>query len=56
MVCHSVKRVDMSQVDMRRKLLEDPLLAIRQREELTRREITSNPVKMRQLQLLVSND
>lgn len=42
------------QVDMRRKLMEDPLLLIRKREEETKQEITSNPVKMQRLQQLVS--
>lgn len=41
------------QVDMKRKLMEDPLLMIRQNEEATKKAITSNPVKMKQLQLLV---
>ncbi|KAF2349285.1 hypothetical protein FHG87_019957 [Trinorchestia longiramus] len=41
------------QVDMRRKLLDDPLLAIRKREELTKMEITNNPVKRKQLELLI---
>lgn len=43
------------QVDMRRKLMEDPLLLIRQREEETKREITANPVKMKQLQQLIAS-
>ncbi|KAK8727212.1 hypothetical protein OTU49_009754 [Cherax quadricarinatus] len=44
------------QVDMRRKLMEDPLLVIRQREEETKRQITSNPVKMKQLQQLQQSE
>ncbi|KAB7507422.1 Pre-mRNA-splicing factor CWC25-like protein [Armadillidium nasatum] len=43
------------QVDMKRKLLEDPLLMIRQNEEATKRAITSNPIKMKNLQLLISS-
>ena len=39
---------------MKRKLSEDPLLFIRKQEEETKRKITSNPVKMKQLQMLVS--
>lgn len=42
------------QVDIKRKLLEDPLLAIRKSENATKTAITSNPVKMKQLQLLVN--
>ena len=38
---------------MKRKLLEDPLLAIRKREEMTKREITNNPIKRKQLQQIV---
>ncbi|CAL4176172.1 unnamed protein product, partial [Meganyctiphanes norvegica] len=43
------------QVDMRRKLMEDPLLLIRKREEETKRQITHNPVKMKQLQMLIES-
>ncbi len=39
---------------MHRKLMEDPLLLIRKQEEETKKQITNNPVKMRQLQQLVS--
>lgn len=51
----SVIRRDSSdlQVDMHRKLMEDPLLLIRKKEEETKRQITNNPVKMKQLQQLV---
>jgi len=43
------------QVDMRRKLMEDPLLEIRKKEQKTKAEITSNPVKMAQLKLLIES-
>jgi len=43
------------QVDMRRKLMEDPLLHIRKREEETKKQITHNPVKMKQLQMLIES-
>ncbi|XP_037779861.1 pre-mRNA-splicing factor CWC25 homolog [Penaeus monodon] len=49
-----VRRDGNMQVDMKRKLMEDPLLLIRQNEEATRRQITDNPVKMKQLQQLIS--
>lgn len=49
-----VRRDGNIQVDMKRKLMEDPLLLIRQNEEATRRQITDNPVKMKQLQQLIS--
>ncbi|MPC58919.1 Pre-mRNA-splicing factor CWC25 [Portunus trituberculatus] len=42
------------QVDMHRKLMEDPLLLIRKQEEETKRQITNNPVKMKQLQQLIN--
>lgn len=53
----SVIRRDPSdlQVDMHRKLMEDPLLLIRKQEEETKRQITNNPVKMKQLQQLVGS-
>lgn len=34
--------------------MEDPLLLIRKQEEETKQQITSNPVKMKHLQQLVS--
>jgi len=43
------------QVDMRRKLMEDPLLEIRKKEQRTKAEVTSNPVKMSQLRLLIES-
>ncbi|KAG0724063.1 Pre-mRNA-splicing factor CWC25 [Chionoecetes opilio] len=43
------------QVDMHRKLMEDPLLLIRKQEEETKRQITNNPVKMKQLQQLIAS-
>lgn len=37
------------QVDMARKLMEDPLMLIKQKEMETRREILQNPVKLKEL-------
>jgi hypothetical protein len=42
------------QVDMARKLQEDPLYAIRKKEIESRTQILKNPVKLKQLQELVS--
>lgn len=41
------------QVDMVRKLQEDPLSAIRKKEIETRTQLLTNPVKLKQLQQLV---
>merc|ERR1719318_745266 len=38
------------QVDLQRKLIEDPLVAIKKRELDDRRKILDNPVKMKALQ------
>ena len=43
------------QVDMKRKMSEDPLLFICKQEEETKRKITSNPVKMKQLKIIISS-
>ncbi|KAL5281233.1 CWC25 family protein [Megaselia abdita] len=37
------------QVDLQRKLMEDPLMAIRQKEMESRRKILENPVKLKEL-------
>ena len=42
------------QVDLARKLQEDPLCAIRKKEMETRSELLNNPVKLKQLKQLVS--
>ena len=42
------------QVDMARKMHEDPLMAIRQRAVEKAKQLYNNPVKMKQLQQLVS--
>jgi hypothetical protein len=41
------------QVDMVRKLQEDPLFAIKKKENETRSQILKNPVKLKQLRELV---
>jgi hypothetical protein len=42
------------QVDTARKLMEDPLSAIRKKEVETRTELLSNPVRMKQLKEMVT--
>ena len=41
-------------LEVRAKMREDPLFAIRQREEDAKRKILLNPIKMKQLQEMVS--
>ncbi|XP_065353680.1 pre-mRNA-splicing factor CWC25 homolog [Cloeon dipterum] len=41
------------QVDMARKMMEDPLSSIRKREVETRTELLSNPVRMKQLKMML---
>ena len=41
-------------IDMQAKIREDPLYQIRQKEEESRKRLLQNPVKMKQLQKLVS--
>jgi hypothetical protein len=41
------------QVDLARKLQEDPLYTIKKKELETRSQLLKNPVKLKQLQLLV---
>ena len=43
------------QVDIQRKLQEDPLIALRKTEVDTRKRILDNPLKMREIQGYVSN-
>lgn len=45
-----------SQVDLARKLLEDPLVAIRKREVESRTQLLQNPVKLKQLSMLLKAD
>ena len=40
-------------IDMQAKIREDPLYAIRQKEEESRKRLLQNPIKMKQLQRLV---
>jgi len=42
------------QVDLQRKLLEDPLVALKKKELDTRRKVLDNPLKLRQLKEYVS--
>lgn len=44
------------QVDMVRKLMEDPLMAIKQKEIESRQKILENPVKLKELHRLLKND
>lgn len=44
------------QVDMARKLMEDPLMAIKQREIESRQKILENPVKLKELHRLLKNE
>ena len=43
------------QVDIQRKLQEDPLIALKQTEVDKRKRILDNPLKMREIQTYVSN-
>ncbi|XP_013401604.1 pre-mRNA-splicing factor CWC25 homolog isoform X2 [Lingula anatina] len=43
------------QIDMQAKMREDPLFAIRKKEEEQRKRIIENPVKMKQLQKMVES-
>lgn len=42
------------QVDLARKMQEDPLYAIKKKEMETRNQLLKNPVKLKQLRQLVS--
>ncbi|GAB0086829.1 Cwc25 [Sergentomyia squamirostris] len=44
------------QVDMARKVMEDPLMAIKQKEMESRRKILENPVKLKELHRLLKID
>lgn len=44
------------QVDMARKIMEDPLMAIKQKEMESRRKILENPVKLKELHRLLKID
>lgn len=44
------------QVDMARKMLEDPLMLIKQKEMETRREILQNPVKLKELHKMLKEE
>ncbi|XP_055541913.1 pre-mRNA-splicing factor CWC25 homolog [Wyeomyia smithii] len=44
------------QVDIARKLMEDPLMAIKQKEVESRQKILENPVKLKELHRLLKND
>lgn len=44
------------QVDIARKLMEDPLMAIKQKEIESRQKILENPVKLKELHRLLKND
>lgn len=44
------------QVDMARKVMEDPLMAIRQKEIESRRKILENPVKLKELKELLQSE
>ncbi|XP_058451618.1 pre-mRNA-splicing factor CWC25 homolog [Malaya genurostris] len=46
----------MEQVDMARKLMEDPLMAIKQKEVESRQKILENPVKLKELHRLLKSD
>ena len=43
------------QVDIQKKLQEDPLIALKQTEVDKRKRILDNPLKMREIQTYVSN-
>ena len=43
------------QVDLQRKLQEDPLVSLRMKEVDTRKKILDNPLKMREINAYVSN-
>lgn len=47
------KYLNSEQVDMQRKLVEDPLMAIQQKEIEMRRKILENPVKLKELHRLL---
>ncbi|XP_063709694.1 pre-mRNA-splicing factor CWC25 homolog [Culicoides brevitarsis] len=44
------------QVDMARKMLEDPLMLIKQKEMETRRQILQNPVKLKELHKMLKQE
>ena len=44
------------QVDLQRKLQEDPLVSIRTKEVDTRKKILDNPLKLREINAYVSNE
>ena len=44
-----------SSADLAVKIREDPLFMIRQREEEAKKRLASNPMKMRQLKLVLSS-
>lgn len=44
------------QVDMQRKMMEDPLMAIRQREMDSRKKLLENPVKLKEIHRLLEAD
>lgn len=44
------------QVDLQRKIIEDPLMAIRQKEMESRRKILENPVKLKELHKLLKKE
>ncbi|XP_052869944.1 pre-mRNA-splicing factor CWC25 homolog [Anopheles cruzii] len=44
------------QVDMARKLMEDPLMLIKQKEIESRQKLLQNPVKLKELHRLLKND
>lgn len=44
------------QVDLQRKISEDPLMAIRQREMETRKKLLENPVKLKEIHRLLRTD
>jgi len=44
------------QVDLQRKLMEDPLMAIKQKEMETRRKILENPVKLKEIHKILKHE
>ncbi|XP_037958395.1 pre-mRNA-splicing factor CWC25 homolog isoform X2 [Teleopsis dalmanni] len=44
------------QVDLQRKILEDPLMAIKRKEMESRKKLLENPVKLKELHRLLKND
>ncbi|XP_055372627.1 pre-mRNA-splicing factor CWC25 homolog [Condylostylus longicornis] len=44
------------QVDIQRKLMEDPLMAIKQKEMETRRKILENPVKLKEIHKILKTE